>query len=236
MNKLKTALILIPAAAISINYYFSIDRPHKTQVLNTTTPQPKSCKVDCTLAPVDKTDHLDETFDPTIELTGLQGGGALIADASNDLRELFEAASQNGVELEVASAYRSFAAQSRTFDSWVAKELEQGFEQTEAENRANVYSAKPGHSEHQLGTAVDIKCKSCTAFKLPENQPAYTFIAKQAHNYGFVVSYPKALESLTGYSHEPWHIRWIGKDMARELHRLGYPDSRLTLSNFLKNQ
>jgi len=180
------------------------------------------CGSDCTLAPVDKQKGLASNYVPSVVSTNLPGGGSVAPAIKADLQALFSAAGSNGIHLEIISAYRSYATQQSTFEYWVGQEMAAGLNRAEAEKEANTYSAMPGHSEHQLGTTVDLKCVGCTAFNATDNIDVYDFIEAKAHLHGFVVSYPEGMQAQTGYVYEPWHIRWIGKDLAGQLYATGY--------------
>lgn len=139
----------------------------------------------------------------------------------NATEELFADAKQNGHELFVASGYRSYDLQQMYYSNYV---------RVSGEAEADKYSAKPGTSEHQTGIAFDIstddrKCYLETCFG--ESQ-AGKWLASNAHKYGFILRYPEDKTSVTGYQYEPWHFRFVGKDMAGAL-----KDSGLTLDEAL---
>lgn len=122
-----------------------------------------------------------------------------------DLLAMVEAADQAGARLVLSSTYRSFEYQDGLFQRHVR-------EMGEAE--ASRVSARPGTSQHQLGTVVDFG--SIT----PEyaRHPGGIWLAAEAWRYGFSLSYPEGYEALTGYDYEPWHFRWIGRPAARLEH------------------
>jgi LAS superfamily LD-carboxypeptidase LdcB len=134
---------------------------------------------------------------------------AVLSDIEPFLTSLLEKAQKDGVDLQVLSGYRSFSEQT-TLKQTYAVRYGQG---------ANAFSADQGYSEHQLGTAVDFTTTSegenLSAF---EKSPAYAWLKDNAYRYGFVLSYPAG---NTFYQYEPWHWRFVGKDLARELHRTG---------------
>jgi zinc D-Ala-D-Ala carboxypeptidase len=136
----------------------------------------------------------------------------LRASASKDLVKLFAAfKKETGKEMTVQSAYRSFASQTRIFNGYVANE---------GREKAERGSARPGHSEHQTGLAVDIgavpaKCAIAACFA---DTPQGKWLAKNAWKYGFILRYPKGKEDVTGYIFEPWHYRYVGKSLAIEYH------------------
>ena len=127
-----------------------------------------------------------------------------------------------GARLAVQSAYRSYATQVATFNRWVSLD---GYA------RALLASARPGHSEHQLGTTIDFKSYGGIA---PWSHGdwgttrAGTWLRMNAWAYGFVMSYPKGRRSLTCYTYEPWHYRYVGRAAARAIH-----DSGSTLREWL---
>ncbi len=186
-----------------------------------------NCGNSCTYAPVDKNNQLPSSYNP----------GGVLASAQTDFNSFVGGARNAGINVEVISSFRSFATQSSTFEYWVGVEMQSGKSRAAAEAAANVYSAKPGHSEHQLGTTFDVKCAGCTSFDANQNAKLYKFIENNAHKYGFVVSYPKNSANLTGYTYEPWHIRWIGKTLASELYNTGYINGNGNyLTKFLRSK
>jgi len=124
------------------------------------------------------------------------------------LEDMIEDALDDGVEMYVASAYRSFGTQSS---------LKAGYTVTYGAGTANQFSADQGYSEHQLGTTADITTKGIapglTGF---ENTQAYQWMRDNAHRYGFALSYP---EGNAYYVFEPWHWRFVGVKLARYLDR-----------------
>lgn len=132
-----------------------------------------------------------------------------------DLRALREAARAEGHELEVQSAYRSYAYQEQTFAYWV---------EVGGRDAALRTSARPGHSEHQLGTALDFRTAGGPApWDLPDwaATPEGAWMRDNAWRFGFVMSYPAGLEHETCYDYEPWHYRYVGRDAAREVREQG---------------
>ena len=115
---------------------------------------------------------------------------------------------QAGARLAVESAYRSYATQVWTFASWVHKG---------GLGAALETSARPGHSEHQLGTTIDFKTAGaalpgCTSTGRTAREGAW--LRKNAWKYGFVMSYPKGKKLVTCYAYEPWHYRYVGRELA----------------------
>lgn len=131
------------------------------------------------------------------------------ASAITYLDDLFDAAKRDKIDLKIVSAYRSFETQS---------DLKGQYTQVYGTG-ANTFSADQGYSEHQLGTTVDITTPGVggpyNAFAETE---AYQWLLDNGYKYGFILSYPK---DNTFYVYEPWHWRFVGTDLARELHRTG---------------
>lgn len=130
------------------------------------------------------------------------------------LTQLFEAASKDGHSLMIGSAYRSAATQTDLFNSYVASA---GYDE------ANMYSAHPGHSEHQTGLAVDISTTSqqCYLDECFIGTSDGQWLADNAYKFGFTLRYPKGKEAITGYNFEPWHYRYVGVALAAALHQSG---------------
>lgn len=120
------------------------------------------------------------------------------------------------LDLGVRSAFRSFETQCLTFNYKVDQH---GYE------HAVQFSARPGRSEHQLGTAIDITSESL-GWRLTQamgDSAEGMWLSQNAHRFGFGLSYPVGYEQLTGYSYEPWHWRYIGRDAALEMATSGLP-------------
>lgn len=122
------------------------------------------------------------------------------------LRKLLDEAEEDGIDLKVLSGYRSFATQST---------IKAQYKVTYGAGTANQFSAEQGYSEHQLGTTVDFTNETAGAgLNGFQNTPAFEWLTKNAHKYGFVLSYPPG---NTYYQYEPWHWRFVGVDLASDL-------------------
>ena len=155
---------------------------------------------------VNKHSQLEKDYVPA-NLVAIGKGRSLDATAFEALKELYEEASKSGIYLEARSAYRSYNNQIATYNHYLRKN---GRIQTDK------YSARPGHSEHQLGLAIDFTIRGTNSF-LGEGTKAYQWLINNAHNYGFILRYPKDKEYLTGYMFEPWHFRYLGKEAAKKI-------------------
>ncbi len=136
-------------------------------------------------------------------------------EAGEALTRLFDAAyNEAGLTLYGVSAYRSYARQYTIYATNLA---------TRGVSHTNRYSAAPGRSEHQTGLAIDISCAS-EGFGLETtfaDTPEGIWVAENAHRFGFILRYPKDKEHITGYNYEPWHIRYVGCDLAGYLYETG---------------
>ncbi len=122
--------------------------------------------------------------------------------------QMYDAAKNEGLSLRVISAYRTENYQAGLYNNKV---------RSTGKVNADNYSARPGHSEHQTGLAVDINTTSGSF----EYTKEFKWLQQHAHEYGFIMRYPKGKEWITGYSYEPWHYRYIGVDAATVVHNEG---------------
>ncbi len=142
---------------------------------------------------------------------------ALMRQAATDaLEAMYEEAVANGVGFRIQSSYRSFSVQKRVKADHVAR-----FGQEVSDRR----SARAGHSEHQTGLAVDLTTASgqCSINVCFADTPEGAWLADNAWRYGFIIRYVEGKTDITGYVFEPWHFRFVGKELAEELWRLGNP-------------
>jgi D-alanyl-D-alanine carboxypeptidase len=146
---------------------------------------------------------------PNIE--GAASGHQVNEQTAAALEELSNAAFGEGIELAIVSAYRSYDRQTSIYNSMV-----KGYGQAEADR----VSARPGYSEHQTGWAADLgaasgECELETCFA---DTPEGRWLAANAYKHGFIIRYPEGKEHITGYDYEPWHLRFVGKELASEMH------------------
>jgi D-alanyl-D-alanine carboxypeptidase len=156
---------------------------------------------------------------------GITGGGKVRAVVIDDLRTMAEAAATAGNEIGIRSAYRSYASQESVFASWVSQ---LGYA------RALKVSARPGHSEHQLGLAIDFRSEPADATLTTTwaSTPAGKWMKAHAWEYGFVLSYPKGTIAITCYDYEPWHFRYVGRDLATLIHASGLTQREYLWAHF----
>lgn len=130
--------------------------------------------------------------------------------AAEAIEKLVAGAKKDGISLAGVSAYRSYATQKSLFQRYVAKD---------GEEKAKTYSAVPGTSEHETGLAIDVSGSDgkCAAEDCFGGTKEANWLEKHAQDYGFVIRYPKGKEKITGYQYEPWHIRYVGTDTAKDM-------------------
>ncbi len=134
--------------------------------------------------------------------TLISGHGARLAPAAHHAFDrMVRAAAKDGVALWSASSYRSYEQQVRLFSSYA---------NADGSRKAATFSARPGHSEHQTGLALDVASQSCAVRACFADTKAGRWVQKHAHSYGFIIRYPKGEQSVTGYVYEPWHLRYVG--------------------------
>ena len=140
-----------------------------------------------------------------------------------DLQAMFDAARQEGLDLHVASGYRTKQQQKEILYARIKEYRKQGYGTKQATAEAESYVALPDHSEHQLGLAIDIQIKGNT-----NADALYRWLEIHAHEYGFIQRYPKEKTDITGFSYERWHYRYVGKEAAKTIFQ-----SDLTLEEYL---
>lgn len=143
---------------------------------------------------VNKSFALPETFGP----------GGLHPDLVGAFDAMAAEASAAGISLRIVSGYRSFAHQADNYTRRVA---------SVGQDAADRGMARPGHSEHQTGLAIDVNDLSTSFGQTPAGQ----WVAANAHRFGFVIRYPEGKEAVTGFKYEPWHLRYFGVELATEL-------------------
>lgn len=126
------------------------------------------------------------------------------------LEQMYKASQTAGLDFMLISGFRSFATQ---------KDLYEGFVRTQGQAEADRISAKPGTSEHQTGLVVDLgrADKTCELETCFGDTAEGKWLAAHAHEYGFIIRYPKGKEAIVGYQYEPWHVRYVGPELAAEL-------------------
>ncbi|CAH2464400.1 MULTISPECIES: M15 family metallopeptidase [Bacillus cereus group] len=157
----------------------------------------------------------DDLVVPNVEFSfsGIYERNYMRKEAAKALEKLFTLAKKDGITLQAVSGFRSLEYQENVYQNHVKR---QGKEQ------ADRVSARPGHSEHQTGLTMDVSASSVNngleqSFGTTEEGK---WLAANAYRAGFIIRYLNGKESITGYSYEPWHIRYVG-DIAKEIYEKG---------------
>jgi LAS superfamily LD-carboxypeptidase LdcB len=161
----------------------------------------------------------------SVSQADIPGSGLVRAVVIDDLREMTAAAKAAGAAIAIQSAYRSYATQEDVFAGWVA---------FHGRKRALQLSARPGHSEHQLGIGIDFRSAGGGD---PfgggwELTAAGKWMKAHAWEYGFVMSYPRGKIDVTCYDFEPWHFRYVGRELAANIHGSGLTQREYLWANF----
>lgn len=144
----------------------------------------------------------------TYALPASYGPGDLTPECRTAFNVLVEGAAADGIEIFLVSGYRSYTLQDSLYRRYCAED---------GQALADTYSARPGHSEHQSGLAIDVNSLSYSFADTAEGK----WLAANAHKYGFIIRYAKDKQSETGYSYEPWHIRYLGVNTATAIYNSG---------------
>ena len=144
------------------------------------------------------------------------------AEAAEAFHRLVETAAEEGIDIVMTTAYRSYEFQQILWDNYVAQK---------GEEEANKTSARPGESEHQTGLAVDLSTSEIDYRNSSDfaDTAAGRWVAENAHKFGFILRFPEDKTDITGYSYEPWHIRYVGLTAAADIY-----EENLTLEEYLE--
>lgn len=140
------------------------------------------------------------------------------------LEQMFAAAKEENIILYARSGFRSYQTQEQLFEDYANKH---------GIDAANRFSAKPGQSEHQTGLVMDITSESVDLALTEDfgDTEEGKWVAEHAHQFGFIIRYPKDMEDITGYTYEPWHLRYLGVDVATAVF-----ESNLAYEKFLEEE
>ncbi|MCI8568885.1 MAG: M15 family metallopeptidase [Bacilli bacterium] len=158
---------------------------------------------------VNKYNYLKEDFIPenlqSINSNYALGNMKLVSYAKEAFEKLSHAAKQEKLNIIAMSTYRSYNYQVNLYNRYV---------ENDGKEAADTYSGRPGHSEHQTGLAVDVYNIKETYTNF-ENTKEFTWMQEHAHEYGFILRFPKDKVNETGYQYESWHYRYVGKEIAK---------------------
>lgn len=155
--------------------------------------------------------------DYKVELTELSNGEKVDSRIYPELQEMFNDARAQGYGLFVREGYRTQEEQQQLLDEKIEAYENEGKSKYEAKKLAEQWVAIPGTSEHQLGIAVDINADTTKS----SSDDVYSWLAENAHKYGFIKRYPSDKTDITGVINEPWHYRYVGKEAALEIYSQG---------------
>ena len=160
---------------------------------------------------------LPEDF--SVELTTLDSGYKVDSRIVDDLNDMFRDARAAGLDPIICSSYRAVDRQKQLFKNQIDKYLAMGYSQKQAEEEAAKWVAIPGTSEHHTGLALDIVARSYQMLDdTQENTAEQKWLMGNSYKYGFILRYPKTKGEITGIVYEPWHYRYVGKDIAKEIY------------------
>lgn len=160
---------------------------------------------------VNKTYSLPADYKPTnpaVPITGERCENCINKDVMDAFKLMQADATSVGLNIYIASGYRSYKYQERLYNNYSAVSGIEG---------ADTYSARAGYSEHQTGLCFDLNSVDDSFANTAEGK----WINNNAHLYGFVIRYPKGKENITGYQYESWHLRYVGKTLAEKLYNNG---------------
>ncbi len=171
---------------------------------------------------VNKNNKLPKTFVPNhlrpIDINYAFENKYLTDIAASAFEKLSADAKKIGYKIIAVSTYRDYQYQANLYNNYI---------ELKGINYADLASARPGHSEHQTGLAVDVMGEN-NDYNAFLTSKAFPWMKTNAHKYGFILRYPKGKEHITGFKYEPWHYRYVGIDVAKTIY-----ENNLTLEEYL---
>lgn len=162
---------------------------------------------------------------------GVSGGGLIRKVVIEDLKAMAAAAKKNGTPLVAWSPYRSYKQQEKLFNGYAGWNPDT--QKYSNYDSAVTFSARPGHSEHQLGLTIDFVAVGDTGLTSNwEVTRTGAWMMKNAWKYGWILSYPKGKQDVVCYGYEPWHYRYVGRDLAKKIHDSGLTQREYLWANF----
>lgn len=160
---------------------------------------------------VNKFNYLDSNYIPNnlelLDNSYAKSGIYLVKEAKDNIERLISDAKNDGMNIRVISAYRSYSYQKNLYNNYI---------KSDGVKMADTYSARPGYSEHQTGLVIDVT-RAFDDFNNFENTDEYNWMLENASNYGFILRYPKDKDDITTYSFEAWHYRYLGVELAQKI-------------------
>ena len=162
---------------------------------------------------VNKYHILSSDYEPEdlVQIESDYGSGRLREKVYEAYKSLCDKAREEGYPLRVVSSYRSYAYQEGLYNKYLGRD---------SKENVDTYSARPGHSEHQTGMAIDVSLPGVSLDDFGKTEAA-RWLNEHCMEYGFIVRYPKDKIGITGYIEEPWHIRYLGVDIAKDVYAKG---------------
>ncbi len=157
-----------------------------------------------------------------INVSYVSGNYRLDSRIADAYKSMIAGAKEDGITLKIISGFRTYQGQTTLFNNKVNKYLNQGYSREKATELAAQYVAPPGTSEHLTGLAVDLISTNWYSYNSDlnsgfEKTKEFEWLYNNCAEYGFVLRYPKDKETITGYSYEPWHYRYVGVEAAKEI-------------------
>ena len=150
-----------------------------------------------------------ETIDSKYFINGNQNVRKLKKEAKEAFERLSSDSIKNATPVYGQSAYRSYEMQSNLYNNAIA---------ASGKNKADMDTARPGHSEHQTGLAIDVSSNKIGNMLTFGDTDSYRWMMDNAYKYGFILRYTKEKENIHGYINEPWHYRYVGVQVAKDIH------------------
>lgn len=164
---------------------------------------------------VNKFNYLDENYAPDdivkVSMQFAYGDNEIKKEVYEKFRSMYNGAKKEGLYLIITSSYRDYNFQKELWDSYANQK---------GDEWADSVSARAGYSEHQTGYTLDIVTYNANMSSF-ETTDEFKWLQDNAYKYGFILRYPKDKEDITGYSYESWHYRYVGKDVATKIKKLG---------------
>ena len=180
-----------------------VDKPFYTDI------QPADMSKGC-LVLVNKYYTVDKDYTPELEALTGYGYGSLEKTAAEWFKKMVDAAKADGITLRSVSPFRTWNTQSSFY---------YGYVNNAGQAKADTYSARPGHSDHETGLAAAINTANTASHF--ENTKEYEWLINNCYKYGYILRYLPEKEYLTGYIYEPWHYRYVGTEHAEKIMELG---------------
>ena len=169
---------------------------------------------------------------PAVSTYQSNSGFQMDARCTEELHQMLDDCRMQGLQPYICSAYRTQDYQQMLFDNKIGRLIDEGVSPEDAPELAATTVALPGTSEHQLGLAVDIiDWEHPYLDEEQENTRSQIWLMEHCWDYGFILRYPNGTTEFTGIIYEPWHYRYVGREYAREIYRMG-----VTLEEYLQRR